>query len=176
MKYLYTNLINFINEKLLDKSLRSKNLLYHSTSFSNLLEILDSNVLISYSLFDFGISTSRNKDYLFSIDYDDTGDIISGGGECQLILDKDKIKSNYKIKPYDYEMYKKIPDNNYHQSEDKILSNKVKNIKKYIVGIHLNKNVHENYKKLLEKENEFIKENNIIIFDKDWNIVNNIIS
>lgn len=146
-----------------------RNLLYHSTYFDDLLEILNDNILYGSHMYDYGIATSRNKNYLFYMN--DNGDLKSGEGECQLILDRDKIKYNYKIKPYDWEEFKSIKDKNYHQSEDKILTNKIIGIKNYIVGIHLNKNINDNYTTLLEKEGDFLRKNNITIFDTNWGIL-----
>lgn len=165
----YSTINERLNESILDKSLGNKNLLYHSTSFNNLLEILNDNVLYGTDTYDYGIATSRNKNYLFYIN--DYGEIKSGEGECQLILDRDKIKNNYRIEPFDWEEYKRRNDKNYHQSEDKILTSKIINIKKYIVGIHLNKKVNNNYTKLLKKESDFLIDNNIIIFGRDWDIL-----
>lgn len=147
-------------KNILDIDLRKKNLLYHSTSFNNLLSILNDNILYGSVCYDYGIATSRNKNYLFLLN--EYGDCISGGGECQLILDKDKIKNKYKIVPFDWEEYKLINDLNYHQSEEKILTNKIVDIKKYIIGIHLNKNINKNLKKL----NTISKD--ILIFDNKW--------
>lgn len=168
-KNIKTTIREFLNESILDKNLRNKNLLYHSTTFNNLLEILNDNVLYGSDMYDYGIATSRNKNYLFYMN--DYGELKSGKGECQLILDRDKIKNNYRIKPFDWEEYKREKDKNYHQSEDKILTSKIVNIKKYIVGIHLNKNVNNNYTILLEKEKYFLINNNIIIFGSDWEIL-----
>ena len=168
-KFLETTIKKCLNESILDRHLRIKNLLYHSTTFNNLLEILNDNVLYGSDTYDYGIATSRNKNYLFYIN--DYGEVKSGEGECQLILDRDKIKNSYRIKPFDWEEYKSVKDKNYHQSEDKILTNKIIDIKKYIVGIHLNKNVNNNYTILLEKEGDFLIDNNIIIFGSDWNIL-----
>lgn len=162
-------LIMSINEFLLSKEFRNINLLYHSTTFSNLLQILEDNVLYGSDSYDYGIATSRNKDYLFYIS--DEGDIERGQGECQLILDRNKINNNYKIKAFDWEEFKLKDDDNYHQSEDKILTDKITNIKKYIIGIQLNKNIQDNLMKLLNKENLFIKKNNIKIFGKNWEIL-----
>lgn len=167
-KFIKTTFKEFLNENILDKTLRNKNLLYHSTSFNNLLEILSDNILYGTYMYDYGIATSRNKNYLFYID--EFGEIKSGEGECQLILDRDKIKNNYRIKAFDWEEYKRLKDKNYHQSEDKILTNKIIDIKKYIIGIHLNKNINKNYKILLEKEKHFIIDNDIVIFGRDWEI------
>ena len=168
-KFIRTTIREYLNETILDKNLRNKNLLYHSTTFSNLLEILSDNILYGSDMYDYGIATSRNKNYLFYIN--DYGELKSGDGECQLILDRDKIKNNYKIQPFDWEEYKSVKDKNYHQSEDKILTSKIINIKKYIVGIHLNKNVNDNYSTLLEREGDFLIDKNIIIFGSDWNIL-----
>lgn len=169
-KFIYTTMSEYLNESILDKKFRSINLLYHSTSFSNLMDILTDNILYGTSSYDYGIATSRNKNYLFLQD-NDSGP-KRGEGESQLILNRDKIKSNYKIQAFDWEEYKSRSDSNYHQSEDKILTNKIVNIKEYIVGIHLNKNTKHNFKLLLEKEFDFLTNNNITIFDKNWEVLN----
>jgi hypothetical protein len=166
-KFIHTTIREYLKESILDRNLRNKNLLYHSTTFNNLLEILNDNVLYGSDMYDYGIATSRNKNYLFHMN--DYGELKSGEGECQLILDRDKIKNNYRIKPFDWEEYKSVKDKNYHQSEDKILTSKIIDIKKYIIGIHLNKNVNNNYIILLKKEGDFLIDNNIIIFGSDWN-------
>mgnify|MGYP005851058689 CR=1 FL=1 len=168
-KFIKTTIREFLNESILDINLRTKKLLYHSTTFENLMKILNDNILYGSDMYDYGIATSRNRNYLFYMS--DYGDIKSGEGECQIILDRDKIKNNYKIQPFDFEEYKSSNDSNYHQSEDKILTSKIINIKKYIIGIHLNKNIERNLGLILDREMEFLKSNQIIIFGKDWEII-----
>jgi len=65
----------------------------------------------------------------------------------------------------------KYNDPNYLQSEDKIITNKITDIKKYIIGIHLNKNVKNNFKDLLCQEKDFLENNSILIFDTNRNII-----
>ena len=165
------NYLKSINEAILPKELRYKNLLFHATSFINLIEILTKNYLYGCGDVDDGISTSRSKDYL----YNNIGwfsDVsIRGTADCQLILDRDLIKTKFKIKPYDFEEYKKLGSNPPYdlevvQSEDKILTYKILNIKRYIVGIHINNNPSkyiDELKPLLEK--------NWLIFDKNWKLI-----
>ena len=66
----------FITEKLLDKHLRNKNLLDHATYFDNLLEILKQNVLYGTNTYDYGVATSRNRNYLFLNDNKNRRNII----------------------------------------------------------------------------------------------------
>jgi hypothetical protein len=162
---------DFLYENLLNKQFRNKELLYHATFFDNLLEILEDNILYGTVAYDYGISTSRDRNYLFH-NNSEFGDIRRGEAECQLILDKRKLKTKYKIKAFDWEEYKRTNNPNLIQSEDKILTGKIKGIKKYIVGIHLNKNVEENYQILLGQESYFIENNNIPIFGKNWEQLN----
>lgn len=157
-----------ISEKLLQKELRESNLLYHSTSFESLLEILRTDILWG-SHYDDGISTSRDKDYLFHSTVD--GVIKRGRGECQLVLDRDKVKQRYRIKAFDYEEFKSYSDPDFNQAEDRIQTNKITNITRYIVGIHLNRNVRSNYRKLMTEFHETLKNNGIIIFGKNWGIL-----
>ena len=65
-KFIHTTIIEYLNESVLDIKLRSINLLYHSTTFDNLMEILNDNILYGSGTYDYGIATSRNKNYLFS--------------------------------------------------------------------------------------------------------------
>jgi len=167
MKFI-TKYSDFIVEKLLSKELRTKNLLYHATSFENLISILNDDVLYGTHMYDRGVATSRNKDYLFYMDED--GEMFSGGAETQLILDGDKIRNKYKVSPFDWEEFKRHPEPVYHQSEEKILTDKIVGIHKYIVGIHLNKNVDENYLNLIgdKQFKSLIEKYNWIIFDENW--------
>lgn len=168
---------NFLLEKILPKSFRKHNLLYHSTTFENFIKIMKENTLWENIDYDFGVSTSRNRNYIFGIDED--GNVLKNNGEIQIILDKIKLQHNYKIKAFDWENYKQIPNDNYHQSEDKIHTT-IKNLDKYIIGFHINKNdvnipegninIIDYLKKwdyFIEKYNNF----NWSIFDKNWNII-----
>jgi hypothetical protein len=167
MKYLKS-----INEAILPKELRYKNILYHSTSFENLISILKENVLYGLGDVDYGIATSRSKDYLYNNNGWCIDDIsVRGTADCQLILNRDLIKTKYKIVPYDFEEFKKLGSNPPYnseiiQSEDKILTSKLNNIKKYIIGIHINNDP----SKYIEELKSLI-ENNWLVFDKNWNLI-----
>jgi len=168
MKYLKS-----INEAILPKELRYKNILYHATSFENLISILKENVLYGLSEVDYGISTSRSKDYLYNNNGWFRDFSIRGTADCQLILDRDLIKIKYKIVPYDFEEYKKLGSNPPYdleviQSEDKILKGKIIDIKKYIIGIHINNDPY----KYMDELKPLI-ENNWLVFDKNWNLIFN---
>ena len=68
------------------------------------------------SHYDDGISTSRDRDYLFHSTVD--GIIKRGRDECQLILDRDKLKQRYRIRTHDYEEFKSYSDPDFNQAED----------------------------------------------------------
>lgn len=156
------------SEKLLQKELRESNLLYHSTSFESLLGILRTDTLWG-SHYDDGISTSRDKDYLFHSTVD--GIIKRGKGECQLVLDRDRLKQKYRIRAHDYEDFKSYSDPDFNQAEDRIQTTKITNITRYIVGIHLNRNVLSNHMDLMTEFHETLKNSGIIIFGKNWEIL-----
>jgi hypothetical protein len=159
-----------IQEKLLPKKIRYEKLLYHSTTYENFYNILKTNKLFGTDDYDYGIATSRNRYYLHHIS--EYGDLEPGKADCQIILNRDKIKNNYKIKPFDWENYKRRQDQKYHQSEDKILTNVIYPIDKYIIGIQLNNNPEYNFR-FLKKSKYWkkIEKNNWIIFDNKWNIL-----
>jgi GNAT superfamily N-acetyltransferase len=163
----------YIAEKyILPKSHRVKNLLYHASAFNNILSILKNNILRGTQQYDYGVATSRSKDYLFFLNFED-GNIQKGGADAQLILDRDKIKSRYKVVPFDWEEFKLTDDPNYHQSEDKVLTNAIENVEKYIVGIQLNKAVHRSFHILWADEEirEKIVRNKWNVFDMKWNLL-----
>ena len=94
-----------------------------------------------------------------------------GTADCQLILDRDLIKTKYEINPYDFEEYKKDGSNFPYkpeliQSEDKIVTSAIKNIKRYIIGIHINNDP----SKYIAELNTFLKDN-WLIFDKNWKLI-----
>lgn len=159
----------YIKFALLPKELRYKNLLYHSTIFDSFEEIIKTNVLYGTHGYDFGVATSRNKHYGFG----NHDDIMHNMGDIQFILDKEKIQHKYKTQAFDWEEWKSVKStvgkyNDYHQSEDKILSNQILNIKKFIIGIHIINN------DLLDDTMEILKKYNFTpkyIFDENWNIV-----
>jgi hypothetical protein len=160
-----------IQEKLLPKELRDSNLLFHATSYECFYNILKQNKLYGSNCYDSGVATSRNKSYLHNFS-EYSGELEPGTADCQLILDKDKLKTQYKIKAFDWEEYKREPDKKFHQSEDKIITHMISPIDKYIIGIQFNNDL--DYNLLKFKSSEFwnkVIDNNWIIFDKDWNIL-----
>lgn len=169
---------SFLLEALLPKKLRNYNLLYHSTTFKSFIDIINENFLKATTDYDFGVATSRNKDYIFGRDYDD--DIPRQGyGDIQIILDRNKLKNHYKIKAYDWEGWKLTNDVDIIQSEDKIFKS-IKDLDKYIIGFHVNvkdvmiEDINVNIFDYLSNWEFFIKkceENNWVIFDEKWRII-----
>jgi hypothetical protein len=147
-------------------------MLYHATSLENLVSILHSNVLYGTDDYDFGVATSRDKDYLF-LNHPEHGDITRGGADVQIILDRNKIKAKYKIEAFDWEEWKHSTNINYRQSEDKILTKSIENIRKYIIGIHINKNVENTLQTLVSDIaiKDMIVNNKWSVFDTKWNII-----
>jgi hypothetical protein len=169
--------MKYLNEyktyALLPKELRNKSLLYHATTLDSFEYILKENELYGTHGYDFGVATSRNKHYNFG-NSEDNEEFMYNQGDVQLILDKDKLKNKYKTSAFDWEEWKSTKSktgiyNDYHQSEDKILTNNIKNIKQYIIGIHIAK--HDYLEDVLKicKENNFSPE---YIFDEDWDQLN----
>jgi hypothetical protein len=167
MRYLKS-----INEAILPKELRYKNLLFHATSINNLLEILTRNFLYGSNEIDYGIATSRCKDYLYNNDGWFSDISVRGTADCQLILDRDLIKTKYKIVPYDFEEYKKLGSNppynlDYTQSEDKIKASEIINIKKYIIGIHFSIYPISQYIDILKP----LINKDWLIYDENWELI-----
>lgn len=112
-------------------------ILYHYTNIINLLSILTTNKLISKNVP--YISFTRDKLFHKNTRYN------IGGMECRLVIDGNKLSNNYKIKPYSYHFYD-LPDVKNDESEEKIDTNVIKNIDKYIIDIELffNENEYQN--------------------------------
>jgi hypothetical protein len=168
-----SNFAEYIAEKyLLPKTQRVKNLLYHASSMNSIFSILKDNELRGTSGYDYGVATSRSKDYLFLLNFED-GNIIRGGADAQLILDREKLKTKYKVVPFDWEEFKLIDDPNYHQAEDKVMTSAIENLDRFVVGIQLNRSVHRNFQ-ILWNDSE-IKEKIITnkwnVFDTKWNLL-----
>jgi len=172
----------YVKYALLPKELRNKNILYHSTEFDNFKKIMKDNILYGTVNYDYGISTSRNKHYGFgryeNEDSDWNIEVGHDSGDIQFLLDKDLLKNNYKIKAFDWEEWKTTTPktkeyNDFHQNEDKILASKVKNIRKYIIGIQI---IHND--DILELFKDWYSDNNFdfkYIYDENWkNITNEI--
>jgi hypothetical protein len=171
----YFEILEFLKPTLYPKELKNKNILYHSTFYDSLNEILETDVLYGSINYDWGIATSRNRDYAFGMgdgDVNDEDNYHHNIGEVQLILDRDKIKENYKIKAYDWERWKTTKSetgkfNDFHQSEDKILTNKIVNIHKYIIGFQFVKD------EFIGKMDDIFKESvikyNYVVYDSEWN-------
>lgn len=174
---IYNTLLEYVKATLYPNELKNKNIVYHSTDIDSFINILDSNELKGTVMYDWGISTSRNRDLAFG--HNDFGDEYDNyhhnAGNVQVILDRNKIKDNYKIKAFDFEEIKRhgASMNNYtdsQQSEDKILTNKIKNIHKYIIGIQFIKN------KYINKINddyiqfkELVIKYGWVVYDAEWN-------
>jgi len=172
MKHIQS-ILEYTKAALLPKELRYKNLLYHSTQLETLDKILKSDILYGTSDYDKGVATSRNKHYAFGIINDEETRGYNGG-DIQFILDRDKVNSKFKIDAFDWEDLKystKIKTgeyNDYHQSEDKIQTDEIKNLSKYIIGIHI---IHDNIMNELMKSDilkQRIKENSWVVFDENW--------
>jgi len=184
------NYNQFINElktaHVFPKHMRDINLLYHATMFASFVKIIDSDILYGSDMYDYGVATSRNKFYNFSAATGDDPDY--NNADIQFILDRNKIKHNYKIQAFDYEEYKRQPNlktGEYdlsQQSEDKIMTDAIKNLHKYLIGIQISKEhgvLYNNHNEqtveiipyLKEKTNfvKYIKQHNLKVYDEDWN-------
>lgn len=102
-------------------------ILYHHTSFSNLIRILKSNSLVIGRTGK--ISFTRSKNFLRS------ATVGLGGVGAELILDGDKLSNNYKITPYKYHGLDVEVDDEF---EERVLKN-IKDLNKYLKGINLYK-------------------------------------
>lgn len=97
-------------------------ILYHYTSFSNGLWIIKSNTLkgsISKPSF---VSLTRDKSF-------HKQHRIMAGTDLRLVLDGDKLSTKYKIKPHDFGAED--------ESEERILTTAIIDIKKYLIRIDL---------------------------------------
>ena len=104
--------------------------------------------------------------------------MIHDGGDVQLILDRDLVKRHHKIKAYDWEEFKTTKGktgvyHDYIQAEDKILANSLKNVTKYIVGIHIVKDkfIDDIFEDPIIKDKLLSKD--IVVFNEDWEIIFN---
>ena len=175
MKHLMS-INEYVNAKILPKELRNMDLLYHSTKMEYVDRILKTDTLEGTGDYDYGVATSRNKHYAYgthSAEEDENWGY--NAGHIQFILDRAKIKYKYKIEAFDWEEMKlnakpKLGEHDSGiQSEDKIMTNKIKNISKYIIGIHI---VHGEYEYELLTNQLFVEKvnvNNWTVFDENWN-------
>lgn len=188
------NYLKYINElktaHVLPKELRISNLLYHATTLEGFIGIIKSDIIYQTTRYDFGVSTSRNKFYNFTANTDEEHQ--HNNADIQFILDKNKLRHNHKIKAYDYEEMKSSKSKiggyaDFHQSEDKVYGD-IKDLHKYLIGIQISKkygNIWNASKREEDREEiipylkdntnfiEYIKKNNLIIFDEDWNDITN---
>lgn len=176
---MITKLYEFIKSTLYPLELKNKNVLYHSTDYESFINIIKTNKLYGSSDYDYGIATSRNRDYAFGHS-DDGWDDESGNyhhnlGDVQLILNRNKIKNNFKIKPFDWEEWKHTDSltgkyNDFHQSEDKILTDKIENIFTYIIGIQFVKNNLFNKYNIYNNDvlKNIINDYNWVVYDEEW--------
>lgn len=117
----------------ISEAISSSQYLYHFTTDDKLDSILSSNTLIGSEFGNpddnlVGVSTTRNK----NLNYDNS--------TVKITLDKNKLKHNYKIIPYDYwQRDYNVPNNPQTVDEDEeiILTPRgyVKNIKNYIIKV-----------------------------------------
>ena len=115
-------------------------ILYHFTDISSLIDIINTNIMISTNLL-----TIELKDYFFKpfISFTRNKNFI-WRGNCRILLNKDLLKYNYKIKPLDFFgklnndaklLYLKNSIIEIDQMEEIVITSKIKNIKKYIISI-----------------------------------------
>jgi hypothetical protein len=173
MKYIKT-INEYVKHKMLPRELRNKNLIYHATKIKFFDRLLRTNTLYGSEWYDSGVSTSRNKHYAYgSMENSEDGEWGYNAGDVQFIFDKDKLKTKYKVGAFDWEESKlkksKVGEySDFHQSEEKIMTDEIENFTDYVIGIHI---VH-NY--LIDdlKENELLRncvnDKNWIVFDEDW--------
>lgn len=131
-------------------------LLYHFTSYDNLINILRNNNLGS-GVVSPSTSFTRNKNLqriYTSVEDDDYGKDMS----CCIVVNGDKLSNNYKIKPYNFydspdvddymvEYWKEAfntnqlhghPEASFLDEAEEVVMGNVKNIKAYIIKIILN--------------------------------------
>lgn len=104
------------------KEAKQVGVLYHITSISSLIKILNSNKLLGAIN---GVSFTRNK-LLYK-----TATTL-GGNQCQLIIDGNKLSEKYKIYSY-----KDSVSSQSDESEETVNIRVIDNISKYILKIQL---------------------------------------
>lgn len=141
-----------------------KNRVYHFTRLKTLFFILNSNSLYASdkeakagneNIEDIGISLARTLSAEQNLKY---GDI---GTDVAIELDLDKLRNKYRIKPYVFptnRKFSKVELETTYEFEDRIYTQEVKNIKRYITGFYLFVN---------GKFDEFFKKPNILKFVKE---------
>ena len=136
--------MNIVNKILLES--KQVGILYHYTSYNNLQNILYSNCLICKNkiyLNEFdkevsAISFTRSADFHKN---DSIGKMWNEG--FRLVIDGNKLSHKYKIQPYNY--YGNVSGNEdnlinkekFNLYEEIVLTNKIDNIKNYIIGIEI---------------------------------------
>lgn len=175
---IITKLYEYVKYALLPKYLRNKNLIYHATIYECFLNIIEHNFISGMNDYEISrISTSRNKHYAFGRD-DYEGYHGHNLGDVQFILDRDLIAHKYKVSAFDWEEYKRITSktgeySDDHQSEDRILTDEIVNIDKYIIGFQI---IHDKFTEKLRKEKLLCSKIvmfNWVVFDEDWNDITN---
>jgi hypothetical protein len=123
-------LVDLLNEAI------QGNVLYHYTEEWQLKKIIESNILKG------PVSLTRSKD---SIVKDWMGNVPI------IVLDKDKLRTNYKIKPY--QSYD--DEGNFEDEMEEVIDKNITNLDKYIVSIILPKTNPEIESLLKEKNIKF---------------------
>jgi hypothetical protein len=124
-------------EILMRKNNPTNGLIYHSTSIWSFLEIIKQNNMNVVTTRASGRFFSFTRDKLFQYK---TG--ISGSKRTiTMIFDYEKLKRDYDIAPYMDRNFNKFESdifNKYGESEERVMTNEIKNIKKYLVKAILN--------------------------------------
>lgn len=121
--------------------------LYHSTTYENLLQILKDDMLLkgnhNY------ISFTRNKIN------------VKSSLPCQIIVDGDKLSNSYKVEPFDY-FKGRYNDYSTDEQEERVLIRMIKNLHKYVIKVIINYN-EDNFNYYLGRQynkdfNNYLKE------------------
>lgn len=163
---------------LLPKEIRLKNPLYHSTDLESFLEIIKDDKIYGTHMYDIGVATSRNKHYGFGRDVEGDYDVGNNLGDVQFILDRDKVRTKYKVEPFDWEEFKLTKATTkkyarYHQSEDKIMTDIIKDLHKYLIGVHIVNNKVMNELFADEDFVEYMNKYDLLLFNEDWEDITN---
>ena len=129
------------------------NYLYHGTKLDVLFQILTDNMLEgSQSDYDnraiYGVSTSRDMDFAYN--FAEMSNHLDGTNEDEsyqavIVLDKTKLKQNYKIIPYNDQNAHNVYDNGERYfgiiaellEKEEVVVGDIKNIKDYIIDIYV---------------------------------------
>jgi hypothetical protein len=157
---------------------RSK--LYHFTTESNALQILDSDTLLAskpdeyYLELDKRLGASKHKSAisltrdnklnpsgmnLANKPQDEDPQEWSNNINVKFVLDSDKIKHRYKIEPFNYDAldkYHGIPVTKNKEAEERVMTDKIPNLHRYIINIEYRGN-NPKIKQAIDQYEERIK-------------------